>query len=157
MLELDSPDQLAEALIRARIAAGLSPKEMAGRLGLKEQQIQRNEAPRYAGASLDRVQAVAGALGMQIHERAVLPTGPRGSAEPGGEDGSDDDHRFASSTGDLIAGRDVGKLPTVGGRLRHWPARFSTLWERYPTRSGGASQRRWQSSDETVRSRMRSC
>jgi transcriptional regulator with XRE-family HTH domain len=85
VLELDSLDQLPEALIRARIAAGLSQKELAGRLGLKEQQIQRYEARRYAGASLDRVQAVADALGMQIHERVVLPTGPGGSAEPSGE------------------------------------------------------------------------
>jgi uncharacterized protein (DUF433 family) len=80
-----SLDQLSKALIRTRIAAGLSQTELAGRLGLKEQQIQRYEARRYAGAGLDRVQAVADALGMQIHERVVLPTGPSGSAEPGGE------------------------------------------------------------------------
>ncbi len=86
VLELDSLGQLPEALIRARIAAGLSQKELARRLGLKEQQIQRYEARRYAGASLDRVQKVADALGMQIHERVVLPTGPSSSAEPGGEE-----------------------------------------------------------------------
>ena len=86
VLELDSLGQLPEALIRARIAAGLSQKELARRLGLKEQQIQRYEARRYAGASLDRVQAVADALGMQIYERVVLPTGPSGSAESGGEE-----------------------------------------------------------------------
>jgi DNA-binding XRE family transcriptional regulator len=86
VLELDSLDQLPEAQIRARIAAGLSQKELARRLGLKEQQIQRYEARRYAGTSLDRVQAVADALGMQIYERVVLPTGPSGSAEPGGEE-----------------------------------------------------------------------
>jgi ribosome-binding protein aMBF1 (putative translation factor) len=82
VLELDSLDQLPEALIRARIAAGLSQKELAGRLGLKEQQIQRYEARRYAGASLARVQAVADALGVQIHERVVLPTAtsPAGAA-----------------------------------------------------------------------------
>jgi DNA-binding XRE family transcriptional regulator len=73
VLELDSLEQLPEALIRARIAAGLSQKELAGRLGLKEQQIQRYEARRYAGASLTRVQAVADALGIQIHERVLLP------------------------------------------------------------------------------------
>lgn len=76
VLELDSLEQLPEALIRARIAAGLSQKELAGRLGLKEQQIQRWEARRYAGASLERVQAVADALGVQIHERVLLPTAP---------------------------------------------------------------------------------
>jgi len=76
VLELDSLEQLPEALIRARIAAGLSQKELAGRLGLKEQQIQRDEARRYAGASLQRVQAVADALGVQIHERVLLPIAP---------------------------------------------------------------------------------
>ena len=73
VLELDSLGQLPDALIQARIAAGLSQKELAARLGLREQQIQRYEARRYAGASLDRIQAVADALGMQIHERVILP------------------------------------------------------------------------------------
>jgi ribosome-binding protein aMBF1 (putative translation factor) len=88
VLELDSLGQLPDALIQARIAAGLSQKELAARLGLREQQIQRYEARRYAGASLDRVQAVADALGMQIHERVVLPTGPSGSTEPSGTAGT---------------------------------------------------------------------
>jgi ribosome-binding protein aMBF1 (putative translation factor) len=74
MLELDSLAQIPEALIRARIAAGLSQKELARRLRLKEQQVQRWEARRYAGASLERVQAVADALGVRIHERVLLPT-----------------------------------------------------------------------------------
>jgi ribosome-binding protein aMBF1 (putative translation factor) len=72
-LELRSLKELPEALIRARIAAGVSQKELARRLGLKEQQIQRYEATRYAGVSLERVQAVADALGVQLHERVLLP------------------------------------------------------------------------------------
>ena len=81
ILELDSLAQLPDALIRARIAAGLSQRELAARLGLREQQIQRYEARRYAGASLTRVQAVADALGMQIHERVILPGGPVDSTD----------------------------------------------------------------------------
>jgi DNA-binding transcriptional regulator YiaG len=72
-LELRSLTELPDALIRARIAAGLSQKELARRLGMKEQQVQRYEATRYAGATLARVQAVADALGVEIHERVVLP------------------------------------------------------------------------------------
>lgn len=53
---------LPQALIRARIAAGLSQRELAVRLGLKEQQIQRYEATEYASASLSRVIEVAQAL-----------------------------------------------------------------------------------------------
>jgi ribosome-binding protein aMBF1 (putative translation factor) len=73
-IELRSLTELPDALIRARIAAGLSQRDLARRLGMKEQQIQRYEATRYAGATLERVQAVADALGVQLHERVVLPT-----------------------------------------------------------------------------------
>lgn len=74
VLELDSLGALPEALIRARIAAGLTQKELAMRLHLKEQQVQHYEATRYAGVSLERIQAVADALGVTIHERVTLPT-----------------------------------------------------------------------------------
>lgn len=72
VLELDSLTALPEALIRTRIAAGLTQKQLAERLGLKEQQIQRYEATRYSGANLERVQAVADALGARIHQRVSL-------------------------------------------------------------------------------------
>ena len=65
---------MPEALVRARKAAGLTQKELGRRLGLKEQQIQRYEATRYAGANLTRIQAVVDALGVRIHERVILPT-----------------------------------------------------------------------------------
>lgn len=74
VLELDSLKAPPDALIRARITAGLTQKQLAGRLGLKEQQIQRYEATRYAGVSLERVQAVAEALGMKIREQVILPS-----------------------------------------------------------------------------------
>ena len=72
VFELDSLDQLPDALIQARIAAGLTHKELARRLGLREQQIQRYEATRYAGAALRRIQEVANALGVRISERVEL-------------------------------------------------------------------------------------
>ena len=43
---------LPEVLIKARIAQGLSQKDLAERIGLKEQQIQRYEATDYATANL---------------------------------------------------------------------------------------------------------
>lgn len=73
VLEADSLRELPDALIRARIATGLTQKALAARLGLKEQQVQRYEATRYASANLARLQAVADALGVRIHERIVLP------------------------------------------------------------------------------------
>ena len=60
--ELSVVAQLPTVLIKARIARGLSQKDLAERLGLQEQQIQRYEATEYASASLTRIKEVAGAL-----------------------------------------------------------------------------------------------
>ena len=61
-LDLTKLNDLPQALIRARIASGLSQRELATRLGLKEQQIQRYEATKYSSASLSRVIEVAQAI-----------------------------------------------------------------------------------------------
>jgi ribosome-binding protein aMBF1 (putative translation factor) len=66
--ELDGLADLPTALIEARIAAGLTQKGLADRLGLKEQQIQRWESDRYSGVGLTRIQEVIDALGMGITE-----------------------------------------------------------------------------------------
>ena len=60
--ELRVVDDLSTALIKARVAQGLSHKDLAERVGLKEQQIQRYEATDYASASLTRIREVADAL-----------------------------------------------------------------------------------------------
>jgi hypothetical protein len=73
VFDLTSLDALPEALIRARIAARLTQRELADRLGLKEQQIQRYEATNYATADLQRIGEVIDALGIEISERVVLP------------------------------------------------------------------------------------
>ena len=73
VLEIEGLQELPTALVRARIASGLTQKELARRLGLKEQQIQRYEATRYSGASLERIQQVTEALGVTIRERLTLP------------------------------------------------------------------------------------
>jgi ribosome-binding protein aMBF1 (putative translation factor) len=57
---------LADALIQARIAAGLTQEDLAERLGLKKQQVQRYEATKYATANLERLNAVADALEVQV-------------------------------------------------------------------------------------------
>ena len=73
VLELDSLRELPDALIRARAASGLSQAALAERLGLKKQQIQRYEATRYAKVGIERLQAVADALGVKIREQVILP------------------------------------------------------------------------------------
>lgn len=75
-IKVDTFDELADGLIKARIAAGLSQKQLADRLGLKEQQIQRYESERYASASLQRLQEIARAIGVRIREEILLPLAP---------------------------------------------------------------------------------
>ncbi len=67
LIEATGIEQLPTALIRARIASGLSQRELAERVGLKEQAIQRYETTDYAGASFARLVAIAEALGLTIH------------------------------------------------------------------------------------------
>ena len=59
---LDLVARLPHVLIKARIARGLSQRDLAHRLGLKEQQIQRYEATDYSTANLARIVAVVNAL-----------------------------------------------------------------------------------------------
>lgn len=76
VISINSFDELADGLIKARIASGLSQKALADRLGLKEQQIQRYEAERYASASYQRLREVADALGVRIKNDILLPVAP---------------------------------------------------------------------------------
>lgn len=73
VLTVPSFEEFPRALIQARIAVGMSQKDLAERLGVKEQQVQRYEATDYAGASLARVNAVIHALRLTVREEIVLP------------------------------------------------------------------------------------
>lgn len=64
---------LPDALIEARIARQWTQKDLAAKLGLKEQQIQRYEKERYQTASLDRIVDVAAALGVRWKSDVTLP------------------------------------------------------------------------------------
>ena len=66
--QLKTITELPVALIKARIARGMSQRDLADRLGLKEQQIQRYEASEYGSASLTRVRQVISALGVNVDE-----------------------------------------------------------------------------------------
>lgn len=68
---------LPAALIKARIAHGLSQKDLAERMGLKEQQIQRYEATDYASASLTRIKDIVSALDIES------PGGPEDACKSG--------------------------------------------------------------------------
>ncbi|MBI3915451.1 MAG: helix-turn-helix transcriptional regulator [Betaproteobacteria bacterium] len=63
---------IAVALIQARIARNWTQKQLAEKLNLPEQQIQRYESPRYKGAAVERLQEVADALGVRVQEVVTI-------------------------------------------------------------------------------------
>jgi ribosome-binding protein aMBF1 (putative translation factor) len=75
MFEVNSLEAVPQILIKARIAAKLSQKDLAERLGLKEQQIQRYEATEYASANLARVIEVSQALGIRLQSKVGIEVG----------------------------------------------------------------------------------
>lgn len=48
-------DSIPDLLVAARIARGMTQKDLAEYMGLKMQQIQAYESDRYQGASLSRI------------------------------------------------------------------------------------------------------
>lgn len=71
-IEASSLAGLADALIKARIARGWTQADLAKRLGVAEQQVQRDEANRYSGAALSRLCDVAEALSVDVSETLTL-------------------------------------------------------------------------------------
>ncbi|MBW4620479.1 MAG: helix-turn-helix domain-containing protein [Cyanosarcina radialis HA8281-LM2] len=71
-LQLDDFQQLPEALIKARIVRGLTQEQLADRLGVKPQQVQRDEANKYASASFSKILEVQRALNIDIKEEVIF-------------------------------------------------------------------------------------
>ena len=61
---------LPDMLIKARVALGMTQRDLAERIGLKEQQIQRYEATDYATASLSRIRDVVG--GLRVKDMSLI-------------------------------------------------------------------------------------
>lgn len=74
--EADGLRDLPDILIRARIARGMSQRDLGAFIGVAEQQIQRYEAERYRSASLERLSEIAEALDITVRESAQLRTHP---------------------------------------------------------------------------------
>jgi len=70
--EASSLEELATVLVRARIARGWTQRQLAEKLGVAEQQIQRYEANDYRSASLARLCDIADALGVVITQHGEL-------------------------------------------------------------------------------------
>src|SRR5260221_522950 len=69
---LEAVEDLPRALIRARIASGMTQEGLARRLGLKAQQVQRYEATEYDSASFARICRVVQALGLRMPKAVRL-------------------------------------------------------------------------------------
>lgn len=71
-LNLDSFEQLPTALIKARIARGLTQEKLAELLDVQPQQVQRDEANLYAGASFSKLLAIKKALNLEIKANVMF-------------------------------------------------------------------------------------
>jgi DNA-binding Xre family transcriptional regulator len=83
---LDRIGDLQDALVEGRIVAGMTQKELARRVGLAEQQIQRYEGTRYRGVSLERLDEIGSAVGLHVREVVYkVANRPASSTEPRGK------------------------------------------------------------------------
>jgi ribosome-binding protein aMBF1 (putative translation factor) len=69
-LPVNSLEDIPEILIRSRISAHMTQKDLAAQLHLKEQQVQRWEQTRYKGVSWERLQSVLSVLDVQLKGQA---------------------------------------------------------------------------------------
>ena len=68
-----SLDEVGRILIGLRISAGLSQRELAGRLKVSESQVSRDERNDYHGISLDRAGRIVQAIGGTVEIKALPP------------------------------------------------------------------------------------
>lgn len=73
MFDVNSISDLPKSLIMSRISMGLTQKDLADRLGMKEQQIQRYENTEYGSASFKTLVSIVEALDLKITEDVFLP------------------------------------------------------------------------------------
>jgi len=78
--ECSDLSSLPRVLISARIASGMSQKDLGQALGMTAQQVQRYEATDYMGASLNRLIEISSVLGVQVRETWGRENLKRGNA-----------------------------------------------------------------------------
>ncbi len=64
-------NDIGRILIAARIASGLSQRELADRLGVKESVVSRDERNEYHGITVDRAQRILDALGTSTKTEVI--------------------------------------------------------------------------------------
>ena len=109
-LRFDSFEEIGQGLIKARIAVGLTQRQLAERMGLKQQQIQRYEATDYESASFARISEIVDALGVEVRFDVAFPTSKsnRGRSRSGLSDsGAENGGAQAAKRGRLVESRGV--------------------------------------------------
>ena len=76
IVRISSLDDLPRTLIKARIAAGLTQRDLAERLEVPEEEVQHDEETEYSEAPLARLTEVAEVLGLTIGTEIALPSRP---------------------------------------------------------------------------------
>jgi len=71
-----APLDIGPTLVAARVASGVTQRELAARLGVAQPQVARWEATEYRSASLSRVDAAARALGVDASAPLMLAAEP---------------------------------------------------------------------------------
>ena len=62
---------LGRMLVGLRVSLGLSQRELAGRLGIHESQVSRDERNEYHGITVERASRVLDALGVQVSTKSA--------------------------------------------------------------------------------------
>ena len=75
--EIWNLQNLGQLLISARIARGLSQRQLAEKLGVHESQISRDERNEYHGVTLDRAARILEVLGVELRTTVVARSDDR--------------------------------------------------------------------------------
>jgi transcriptional regulator with XRE-family HTH domain len=100
---ISSIDDLIDALVKARLARGMTQRELADALGVAEQMVQRDEAGGYETASFTRIGDVADALDYDLY--GVF--GPRETTE-------------AELSVEFVGGQATPDVTTMGSASAAW-------------------------------------
>ena len=109
--ELTSLEGLGRLLVEARIASGITQRELAKRLGIHETQVSRDENNEYHGATVERAGRILNALGLELRGTRLRAKADVKVVAPAilrpGVDSMSPPARFAARK---VAGTVVGKV-----------------------------------------------
>ena len=73
--EIHNLQGLGQLLISARIARGMTQRQLAEKLGVNESQVSRDERNEYHGVTLDRAARILELLGVELRTTVVARSG----------------------------------------------------------------------------------